>query len=498
MSRIDIQSVDRGRCGHGSSNEIEVFVDGVKDWSKSGTFQYPCTSSWAIYIEGYAASYKVPGNEIYLNNDLYWSYHYCTYISLDPFAASIKAGEKVTFTAAVTPSTTAYDVQFKDRAGTVLGTCRTSGGRCTFIWDSAGKAIGTYYVKASVAQGNCVSTESTIVLSPAINQWNVNIYVKDSVTKAPVSGATVTAGTQSKQTDAAGYVQFRVTEGTIDITVSKTGYNTFTTAEYVFADKTVNYPLSPVGIATGNIQFVSVPSNAEIFIDDRDQGLKTPVTINGLPAGIHTFALKLAGFNHFNGNVTVVGGSTTPVYAELSISTPTTGSLYIASSPGEAEIFIDGADQAVKTPATITNLPLGSHTVKLTKTGYMDFNGQVTITEGRTEYLSATLTILPGIGTLEISSTPAKARLFVDGVDTQNETTATITNLSSGDHTYKLVLSGYQDATGAFTIEPGQTTTVSVPMKKATEGGGAGTLIGIGLLGAGALAAVVYATRENK
>ena len=259
MSRIDIQSVDRGRCGSGSSNNIEVFVDGLKDWSKSGTFQYPCTSSWAIYIEGYAASYKVPGNEIYLNNDLYWS--------------------------------------------------------------------------------------------GIINQWNVNIYVKDSVTNAPVSGATVTAGTQSKQTDAAGYVQLRITEGTIDITISKTGYNTFTATEYVFADKTVNYPLSPAGIATGNIQFVSVPSNAEIFID--------------------------------------------------------------------------GVDQAVKTPTTITNL-------------------------------------------------------------------------SSGDHIYKLVLLGYQDATGTFTIEPGQTTTVSVLMAKTAEGGGAGTLIGIGLIGAGVLGAVILTTRETK
>lgn len=422
----------------------------------------------------------------------------CTGVSITPFAASIKAGEKVTFTAAVTPSTTAYDVQFKDRAGTVLGTCKTSGGSCNFIWDSANKAMGTYYVKASVAQGNCVSTESTILVSPPVNQWNVNIQVNDSATNAPVSGATVTAGTQSKQTDATGYVQFRVTEGTINITISKIGYNTFTTAEYVFSDKTVNYPLSPKGIATGNIQFVSVPSNAEIFMDGVDQGFKTPFTVTDIPAGVHTFALKLAGFNDTAGSVTVVGGSTIPVYAELSPSTPNTGSLYIASFPGDAEIFIDGADQGVKTPTTITNLSPGSHTVKLTRTGYADFTGQATITAGTTEYLSATLTVLPGIGALEIYSTPPIARVFLDGADTQKVTPAAITNLTSGDHNYKLVLSGYQDASGTFTIEPGQTTIGLVLMSKTVEGAGTGTIIGIGLLGAGALAAVVYTTRNNK
>lgn len=390
----------------------------------------------------------------------------CTGVTLTPVAASIKAGEKVTFTAAVTPSTTAFDVQFKDRVGTVLGTCRTSGGSCTFIWDSAGKAMGTYYVKAYVIEGTCVSTESTILLSPAINQWNVNIYVRDTVTTAPVGAATVVINTQSKQTDAAGYVQFRVTEGTIDITISKTGYNTFTTAEYVFSDKTVNYPLSPVGVVKGNIQFVSVPSNAEIFIDGADQGVKTPFTVTDLPVGIHTFALKLAGYNDTAGSVTVLGGSVVQVYAELSPSTPTTGSLYIASVPGEAEIFIDGADQGVKTPSTITNLTQGSHTVKLTKTGYTDLTGSVTITAGTTSYLSATLTILPGIGTLEISSVPVGARVFIDGADALKVTPATITNLSSGVHTYKLVLSGYKDATGTSTIESGMTTIVSVPLIK--------------------------------
>jgi len=422
----------------------------------------------------------------------------CTGVTLTPFAASIKAGEKVTFTAGVTPSTTAFDVQFKDRAGTVLGTCRTSGGSCTFIWDSAGKATGTYYVKAYVVEGTCVSTESTILLSPAINQWNVNIYIRDTVTNAPVGAATVVINAQSKQTDAAGYVQFRVTEGTIDITISKTGYNTFTTAEYVFSDKTVNYPLSPVGAAKGNIQFVSVPSNAEIFIDGADQGVKTPFTVTDLPVGIHTFALKLAGYNDTAGSVTVAGGSTIQVYAELSPSTPTTGSLYIASVPGEAEIFIDGVDQTVKTPSTITNLTPGSHTVKLTKTGYTDFTGSVTITAGTTSYLSATLTILPGIGTLEISSTPAGARVFIDGADAEKVTPATITNLSSGDHTYKLVLSGYKDATGTSTIEAGKTTTVSVPMTKTEAKVGAGTILGISLLGLGVLGAVVIATREKK
>ena len=417
-------------------------------------------------------------------------------VTLRPFSAIIKAGEKVTFTAAVTPSTTPFTVQFKDRAGTLLGTCTTSGGSCTFIWDSTGKPAGTYYVRAYVTGGE--SNESVIEVSPALRQWNVNIYARDSVTATPIGGATVTVGTQSKATDATGFVQFRVDEGTIDISISKTGYNTFTTVEPVFSDKTFNYSLSPTGIAKGSIHFVTVPTGAEIFMDGADQGVKTITTVTNISAGEHTFTLKLAGYNDITGTVTVVGGSTVEVYAVLTPSTPEKGSLYISSSPVAADIIIDGQSQGAKTPATITNLTAGNHEVKLTKTGYEDFTTTVTITAGTTSYLSATMTVLLGIGTLEISSTPAGARVFIDGADALKATPATITNLSSGDYTYKLVLSGYKDATGTVTIEPGKTTTLSVSLTKMEAAIGAGTILGISLLGLVILGAVVYASGEKK
>lgn len=422
----------------------------------------------------------------------------CTGVTLAPFSASIKEGETVTFTASVTPSTSPFLVQFKDRAGTLLGTCTTTGESCTFVWDSTGKSPGTYYVKAHVVEGGCQSTESVIEVSPVIRQWNMNIYVRDSLTNNPVDGATITAGTQSKATDATGLAQFRVNEGSMDINISKIGYNTFSTVESVFSDKTFNYVLAPIGSGTGNIKFVTVPSDADIYLDGNPQGVKTPVTITNIPAGEHMFTLKLAGYNDLSGKVVVSGGTTLEVYAVLTSTTTDTGALYINSIPGGADVIVDGQSQKVQTPTTITNLTAGKHEVKLTKAGYQDFTATVTITAGTTSYLSATLTVLPEIGALEISTTPAGARLFIDGADTEKITPATITSLASGEHTYRLVLSGYQDATGKFTIEPAKTTTVDVTLTKAAKGAGAGTVIGIGLLAAGVLGAVVYSSRKKK
>ena len=413
----------------------------------------------------------------------------CTGVTLTPFAASLNAGGKVTFTASVTPSTTAFDVQFKDRAGTLLGTCKTSGGRCTFIWDSTGKPAGTYYIKASVSQGLCYSTESTIQVSPPINQWNVNIYVKDSVTNLPISGATVVTGTQSKTADTTGLAAFRVDQGQIYITISNSGYNTFSTTELVFSDKTFNYVLSPVAAATGSIQFVSVPVGAEVFIDGSDQGVRTPFTVTNIPAGDHTFTLKLAGYNDASGSVTVIGGSTVQVYMALSPVTPTAGSLYAASMPLSAEIFIDNIDQNLTTPAMITNLTPGSHAIKLTKTGYQDWTGTVTIVAGTTQYINPTLPPLTTTGSLEISTVPPGARVYLDGADQQKVTPATITNLTAGSHPYKLVLSGYTDATGTVMIEAGKTSQLTITLNKA-EAAPSNTAL---LLVAGAVAVVAVA-----
>lgn len=422
----------------------------------------------------------------------------CTSANIGTYPTTVKAGDKVSIPVSVTPTTQPFTVKLKLQDGTVIGQCVTSNGGCTIIWDTTGKTPGTYYFNASV-EGQCISTGyASLGISPAINQWNVNIYVKDSVTNSPIEGATVTIGTQSKVIDATGYVQFRVDEGTINISISKTGYNTKTTVEPVFSDKTFNYVISPTGIAKGNIHFVSLPVGAEIFIDSADQGVKTINTVFNIPAGEHTFTLKLAGYNDFTGPVTVVGGSTVEVYTVLDPSTPGTGSLYVASTPVAADITIDGQPQNVKTPATITGLTPGSHEVKLTRIGYEDLTQTVTITAGTTTYLNVKLTVLPGIGTLEISSTPAGARVFIDGADAQKVTPATITNLSSGDHTYKLFLAGYKDAAGTFTIEPGMTTTVSVPLTKTEAKAGAGMFLGISLLGMGVLGAVIIATREKK
>lgn len=148
------------------------------------------------------------------------------------------------------------------------------------------------------------------------------------------------------------------------------------------------------GLDIGAIRFISVPEGAEIYIDSSDQNVKTPFTVINIPAGEHTFTLKLEGYNDLTGTVTVAGGVTVEVYAALIPYTPTTGVLYVTSTPTGAKIFIDTADQNIPTPATITDMVPKSYSVKLTKEGYKDWAGSVNIEAGKTLYLSVVMTEL--------------------------------------------------------------------------------------------------------
>lgn len=436
----------------------------------------------------------------------------CTGIDLVPFSAIIKQGEKVGFAVVTSPGNIAFNVTFKDRAGTVLGSCKTSGAglatgssTCDWTWDSNasyGGTTGTFYVKAYA--DSCISTEGAITVNPAILQYNFGITVKDSNTGTAVSGASVqisTAGgaSQSKVTDTNGLASFRVDRGTINVSISKNGYNTYNTAEYVFMDRSITYSIVPTPpiVTVGNVNFVSVPTGASIFIDGKDMGVKTPITITDIKAGGHTFSLKLTGYEDLNGTMTVLSGSSIDVYSTLTKLTPGTGSINITSHPMGADVWIDGKDTGLTTSGAtvIDSIPPGTHSYTLTMTGFQDKTGTFTIVSGQTTFLDVELVALTTIGSLEISSDPSGARVYIDDADSKRTTPATILSLAAGDHTYKLVLSGYKEISGIFTIESGKATTVHIVLEKSV-GIEVGT--GVAIAVAGALAVAVLLPRGTE
>jgi C1A family cysteine protease len=142
---------------------------------------------------------------------------------------------------------------------------------------------------------------------------------------------------------------------------------------------------------TGSISVTSSPSGARIWLDGVDTGKNAPNTLSSVASGAHTVALKLSGYTDYSTSVTVTGGQTTAVAGTLSAIQ--VGSLSIQSNPTGATIFIDNENQgAIVTPTTISSITPGSHSVKLTKSGYQDWTQSTAVTSGQTTQVSATMT----------------------------------------------------------------------------------------------------------
>ena len=70
--------------------------------------------------------------------------------------------------------------------------------------------------------------------------------------------------------------------------------------------------------------------------------------------------------------------------------TPTTGSIQVNSTPSGARIFLDNVDRGT-TPATISDVSVGSHAIRLTRENYRDYSDTVYVSGGQTTQFNATL-----------------------------------------------------------------------------------------------------------
>jgi PKD repeat protein len=137
----------------------------------------------------------------------------------------------------------------------------------------------------------------------------------------------------------------------------------------------VNTPVIFTDTSTGNVSV------------SWDFGDVTPKE-NGSPIS-HTFSL--AGTYRVTATITSPTGEIISCYRDIDVTSPTTGALDISSSPLGAKIFINGSDQGKVTRSIIQNIPVGSHSLKLTLPGYQDYTIACTINAGLITVLKPTL-----------------------------------------------------------------------------------------------------------
>ncbi|MDD1719271.1 MAG: PEGA domain-containing protein [Methanoregulaceae archaeon] len=135
-------------------------------------------------------------------------------------------------------------------------------------------------------------------------------------------------------------------------------------------------------LPVGNLSINSVPEGASIYLDGTLAGT-TPALLTDIPRGKHLIVLKADGYRDLSKKVMVIGNMTRYLKFRLHPVPSGFGNLSISSKPPGASIYLDGA-LAGTTPALLTGVAMGKHTMTVNLTGYRNTTRMVMVISDKT------------------------------------------------------------------------------------------------------------------
>ena len=101
-----------------------------------------------------------------------------------------------------------------------------------------------------------------------------------------------------------------------------------------------------------------------------------------------------------------------------------------------------------------------------------EYTVTVSVDDGRGGVVDASCSVAVAVviteGSIDVKSSPSGARVYLDGVDTENITPYIATGVLEGEHTIKLTLYGYENREGTVTVEGGETKYVNWALDEAS------------------------------
>ncbi|MBQ2187568.1 MAG: PEGA domain-containing protein [Bacteroidales bacterium] len=218
-----------------------------------------------------------------------------------------------------------------------------------------------------------------------------------------------------------------------------------------------------LGMETGTLVIRTVPTNAEIYIDNEKVG--TGYASKAVSVGSeHSYKVQCTNYYPKEGRLFFSQKEEKSLNVELD---PNFGYITIKSEPSGAEVYVDD-EKVGTTPYLMKKIKLGQHVVELRKTGYESTADMVTIKIGepntQLENVKLTAVRVP-MGSLDLSSNPTGAIITINGKQ-YGQTPKTITEFEVGTYTVYFSKEGYENLAQTVTVKDGKQETLAVTMMK--------------------------------
>ncbi len=169
----------------------------------------------------------------------------------------------------------------------------------------------------------------------------------------------------------------------------------------------------------------------------------------------------------------------------------------LSSTPVGTSVVVNNVYKGM-TPMTVSGLDPGTYNVTFSRFGYAKVSTPVTIEAGSVSEVNVTL--VPLTGSLSVNTTPAGARLTIDG-SAAGVSPAMLPGLRQGDHTLNVTKEGFVTQVLPVLINADQTTTIDVVLVPAGIFNGNGVRVA-GFLSstaaAGLLVALLFAVKRPR
>ncbi len=209
--------------------------------------------------------------------------------------------------------------------------------------------------------------------------------------------------------------------------------------------------------SAGTLVLGSIPSGAEVMIDNRIISSRTPVSTVTLSPGTHEVKLRLGELGEWAGSVSVQPGDT----ADVSVAF--IGGVSVSSGTKEGlSVYLDDELRGY-TPCLLESIPAGLHVVKVEGEGFSPWQEEVVVSYGGIAEVEVKPGKLPATGQVRVTSRvmteegfddAGGAPVFVDGK--RAGTTPAKIDTKPGLHSIKVGgLQGHSASVFVIDVRPG-------------------------------------------